>query len=780
MAQVSNRLQNLSNLRIANTDSSFSCMFGALSAGSIVIGFVKFLGGSDLWIGVLTAFSGSPSVFGLLQIPGSIWGRRFASFKRFVTPGATLWRAFYVPLVFLPLIHIDSTLRLWILIVCVSIATAGSLLVNPTYNEWIAELVPPHSRGWFFSRRNAILTIWGAVAGLVGGVIIDQFKAHGHEDIGFSVVFGVGSICSAISLYFYHRMDETPRPLVVKQSLGEAMGELAKPVVDRNYRAVLIFLATITFSTTFAGNFFTAFALESLHLPYTLLMLTGLTQALGTVAASPFCGYLADKYGNKPLLIMAGFLLTVTPAQWLFCYPNLNLHNTAVLIPLSILGGVVWAAVNLTQFNLVLATSPPEDRASYLGVALTVQNVVGFISPLLGALAMSYFRGSVADLAFAYKLLFGVTMAMRFFAMFTLLRVHEEGSIQVRTTLRDLSRITPKGLSAMRSLSRSGDVSEREDAIRRVAQSGISMAGDELVKALHDPSPRIRRRAAEGLARLGDPNAVEALIHQLEYHPDLIEEEMVDALGSLGGGEVVPWLSKLLTNDPRTTVRRAALRALGRTNDAAAIPPLIAAATTGDADMRRGSLRSLRNLGAENADSVFALSILDSRPSIRIAAAEGIAELTLCSCAENARKSLELFHDEASSEVAYALAAIGDDRDIPLILGTAQECFSMITRRRCLLGIARILGVEGDAYRILLLEGMGRDSALLNLTQPLAKRNPRLLVAMEKYSAGDEPAALENVARAMRQPVLQFMASKPVEELFIVVVCYLSTTAGRT
>jgi HEAT repeat protein len=775
MAVSPNRLQNLTNLRIANIDGSFATAFAAMSAGSILIGFVKYLGGSDIWIGVLTAFSGSPSVFGLLQIPGAIWGQRFASYKKFVTPGGTTWRIFYAPLIFLPLLHqIPNEIRLWILIVCVSIATAGSLVVNPAYNEWLAELIPAASRGWFFSRRNALLTLSGAFAGLVGGVIIDEFKGANLEDVGFSVVFAVGSLCSLISLFFYHRMDETPRPAVVKQGVGEATRELARPLIDRNYRAVLIFLAAITFATTFAGNFFTAFALESLKLPYTLLMLSGLTQAIGTVIASPFCGYLADKYGNKPVLMLSGFLLTVTPIQWLFCYPLLNGHNAAVILPISVLGGMVWAAVNLTQFNLLLATSPPEERASYLGVALTVQNAVGFISPLVGAFVMSYLRLNIADLTMAYKVLFLCTMTMRFFAMFSLARVHEEGALQVRKTLRDLSKVTPKGLSAMRSLSRSGDVREREDAIRQVAKQGFSMAGDELIKALHDPSPRIRRQAAAGLARLGDPAAVEGLIHQVEFHPDLIEEETVDALGTLGGAEAVPWLSKLLASDPRTLVRRSAVRALGRTNDPSAIPPLIEAVLTGDADIRRASLRSLRNLGAEGADEVFSKALLDPQPAVRIAAAEGVAELELCAGAENARLSLELFHDEASSEVAYALASVGTDSDIPLILATAEECISVITRRRCLLGLARLLGVEAEAYRILLLEGMGRDEALLNLAKPLVRRNRKLSVAMATYSGGDEHSALEAAANIVKQPVLQFMARQPVDELFIVVVCYLS------
>jgi hypothetical protein len=305
------------------------------------------------------------------------------------------------------------------------------------------------------------------------------------------------------------------------------------------------------------------------------------------------------------------------------------------------------------------------------------------------------------------------------------------------------------------------------------------MAGDELIKALHDPSPRIRRQAAAGLARLGDPSAVEALIHQLEYHPDLVEDEMVDALGSLGGAEAVPWLSKLLTNDPRTQVRRAAALSLGRTGVESAIPPLLKAAKEGDADIRRAALRSLRTLNAEGADTVFAHALLDPQPAVRIAAAEGVAEMCLSAGAANARESLVQFHDEACSEVAYALAAVGEDSDIPIILDTAQECVSMITRRRCLLGLARLLGVEAETYRILLLDGMGRDAAVLDLTKPLARRNKRLLIATERYSSGDEAGAIEAAAHAMKQPVLQFMARQPVDELFIVVVCYLSVAAEK-
>ena len=69
---------------MANFDVAFATAFGTLVGGAFLVGYVKRLGGSDLWIGWLAAV---PSLLGILQIPGAIWGRGFTSYKRFILPG---------------------------------------------------------------------------------------------------------------------------------------------------------------------------------------------------------------------------------------------------------------------------------------------------------------------------------------------------------------------------------------------------------------------------------------------------------------------------------------------------------------------------------------------------------------------------------------------------------------------------------------------------------------------------------------------------------------------
>ncbi len=770
MRTVGNRLDNLQTLRMANLDGAFATAFASLVTGAFIAGYITSIGGSDTWVQLVSAV---PALLGLLQIPGAIWGRRFTSYKRFVLPGGLLWRLLYVPLVILPFLPFPDPVKLVVVVACASLAAASVLLVQPIYSEWLAELVPSTSRGFFFSRRNAIATAVGAVAGLLGAFILDAFKAGGDQNTGFAVVFGFGVLCAMVSFAFFARMHDAPRLNPERRSLGEGLRALKNPFIDHNFRRVLVFLALFITGQAFAGNLFAAFAIKSLELPYTIIQWAGVMHALGNVISAKFWGFLADKYGNKPVLTLVGFGLSLTPMMWLFCEPNQDMRNALILLPTHILVGATWAGVALCQFNILLATARPEDRANYLSVALTVQSICGFVAPLLGAQVLYLFARGM-DAAAAYKAVFIVTMGLRFVSMFFLIRVREEGAKEVRSALMDLRRITPRGMRAMRDLSKSRDEGTRQQAIADLASHGYTLAGDEVVKALHDPSPRVRRQAAQALAQLRTPEATQALLHQLEEHPDLTEEETVEALGQIGDRAAVPALIRMLQS-PRSMLRRASARALGRIGDPAAIEALKQATEEkGDPDLRRASVQALRVLGATEADQQIADALFDPFPSVRIAAAEAVSELELESALPYVRQSLSYYQDEAESEVAYALGVIGSREDLPLILREAQRCVSITTRRRCLLGVARLLGIESEVYRLLLVEGMARDTAIMQLAKPLMKGNKRLRDALALFSAGDEAAALRQLAPNRRYPELDELAEYPSEELFLVAVALLA------
>src|SRR5690606_29228002 len=110
-------------------------------------------------------------------------------------------------------------------------------------------------------------------------------------------------------------------------------------------------------------------------------------------------------------------------------------------------------------------------------------------------------------------------------------------------------------------------------------------------QALGDPSPRVRREAAEALSRLGTLDASNALTAFIKAHPELVEEETLVALGFTPGPNNAEILGTFL-KDPSPILRRAAAKALGRTNDPNSVAALTEAALQRqDPDLRRASIQ---------------------------------------------------------------------------------------------------------------------------------------------------------------------------------------------
>ncbi len=757
-------METLQTLRVANLDVAFSTAFITLVTGAFLVGFVKLLGGGDLWIGFLTSV---PAALGISQIPGAIIAKRVPSYKRFVAPGGVVWRLMYLPVAFLPLLAWANELRLFILFACVSIGAFSVSLVNSTYNDWLAELVPTNSRGWYFSRRHAIGTGIGAAVGLLGGFLLDHFKSVDQEAIGYSVVYGLGLVCAGLSFFFFMRMRDLERPKVVRQSVREGLSTFAAPFRDRDFRKVLIFLAVFFLGQTFAGNLYSAFALESLRMPFVWIQVCILCQAATTMASSKLWGFLADRYGNKPCLILAGIGIAISPAGWLATRPDNLTFSIVVLVTSHLVMGIFWCGVAVTQFNLLLATAKTDDRASFIGSGLAIQSLISGLAPLVSAELMSRLRGFMPPEQ-AYKVIFLCVVILRAVAVIFIAPVKEEGSSRVQKTLRDLRKVTPKGMRAMRSLSTSADVQTRAEAIQRVGTQGFSLASDEIVKALGDPSPRVRRNAARALARLGDARLAEHLVSHIEQHPDLIEEETVEALGELESAHAVPTLVQLLQS-PRSLLRRAAAKSLGRLGSPDAIEALTSAAQeVGDPDLRRSSIQALRMLEARDAGAAIYDALFDPHPSVRIAAAEAVSELDLKDALPYVRQALAYYEDEAASELVYALGSVGTEEDLPPLLLEAKKQRTKTTRRRCLLGIAKLLGVETQVYRLMLVEGFQRDEALLAMLQPAIKANKRVRSALDQFGSGEEAKALRTLLKVTPTDAMRQLAEAEIEESFLV------------
>jgi HEAT repeat protein len=181
---------------------------------------------------------------------------------------------------------------------------------------------------------------------------------------------------------------------------------------------------------------------------------------------------------------------------------------------------------------------------------------------------------------------------------------------------------------------------------------------DALLRALADPDPAIRDRAARALGDRRDPRAVPALAAAMaggrggrgvvwaltQFDDPALEAALVAALAEpdataralaagrladVGGSDAVPALLAALDDDD-DHVREEVARALGLLADPAAFRPLIAAVRDDPgAHVREEAATAVGALGADDPAAVAVLvdALSDGHVAVRRAAAEALARM---------------------------------------------------------------------------------------------------------------------------------------------------------
>ncbi len=765
------RLEVLRGLRWATWDAVFFTLYVALTGGAFQIGLARLLGANDFWLGVITAV---PALTGAIQFLTAYLADVSPSRRRLVLRYAFWSRLPWVAIASLPIL--DKSLPRKELFVALLILSAvfGSIAA-PAFLAWLTDLVPPDQRGRYFGRRNMILGLVSAAAALPPALFLDQaVKYHRFPpEYGFAVLFTLGALCLFLSLWSLSRMPEAPREPSPQRGLRGLMAFYREPFRSPNFRNLMMFNITFVFGQMFAGQFFTVYMLEQIRMPYLMVQMAGLVAALFSSLSMPLWGYLADKFGNRPLLLLAVWGVVFLPWLWLLTHPERYGWSVGVIMGIQVLAGFLWAGVGLTQFNLNVAVAPAEQRALYMGALSAVVAAVSGLAMLLSGTLMELMRPLVAD-PYRFYVLFGGASLFRLLSLPWLARVHEPEGMPTRYVVQRLrSSVRPRGWLAMRQLRRRADESGRLHAIRTLAEQKTALAVEELVHALRDPSGAVRREAARALGAIGDPRAIPALLQMLTDPTSDIASECAEALGKIGDPRVVPHLLPLLQADAIET-RLAVVQALRQLGDAIALPALLQRLRLSPGPLEQS--RIIEAIGAliphageagislAELGTVLAEYLQSPHAEVRAESAVALANLPPDpSLTDRLRRQLQV---EASPAVlpalTRALARHGSTDDIPLLLEALGRSGSPLARQQIALAIAHLLQREEALYALLTADEMHRDRLIERALAPRLRELPDLSDALRAYTYGDYGSAIQIVLNAMpRHPRLRWLHHAP-------------------
>jgi MFS family permease len=304
------------------------------------------------------------------------------------------------------------------------VANILEALGRASFFSWMAVLVPSRLRGRYFGFRNSVVTLTNLIGVPLLGLAISKWP--GGSLSGFGAVLVLGIVLGIISLGFHFLMtDVNPKLLHAADSdtdQGTSVGTVFSFLKDANFLRFLLYSGLWSFAVNISAPFFNFYLLGDLNLDVSLVTIYGSLGAGANLLMLMFWGRLADRIGNRPLMLIVGILVALTPLLWLEA--GITPIFIWVWFPLlHIVGGATWAAIDLCSGNLMMAVTPLRNQSIYFAIGAAVPGITGAIGVTVGG-----FVATMTNLG-GLPTVFALSAVLRLVALLPLVFVHEQRSV---------------------------------------------------------------------------------------------------------------------------------------------------------------------------------------------------------------------------------------------------------------------------------------------------------------------------------------------------------------
>ncbi len=356
-----------------------------LTSGPLLVGFGLVLGMSNAGIGLLAALG---PLMQILQLPTVALIERWRMRKVITWCGSLLGRIFWALAIAVPW-FVPPERRVTAVFACLVPASAFLTMSGAAWSPWIRDFLPEEVLARAFARRLAAAMAVSAALGLAAGFVIDALPRSGVPPLhAYTLVLGAGIFAGMIGLFFLARIPEPAMPATTRRPWVDIF---RAPLQHREFRPVMIFLASWTFAANLIAPFFSVYLLRRFGLPMAWVVgLTVLSQSMTAIAFRSW-GAVADRFDLRTVMRVSGALFLLTVAAW----PFINLLEArglvlALLVLVHAIAGLAAAGVNLGTGTLALQVAPRGEAAAYLATNALISGIGAGLAPLLAGISADW------------------------------------------------------------------------------------------------------------------------------------------------------------------------------------------------------------------------------------------------------------------------------------------------------------------------------------------------------------------------------------------------------
>ena len=408
-------------LRSALRTVTIAWMFGVVwmscISGSQMTLFGRLLGFSDMDFGIFGAVMYAAT---LAQLVASIIIERTGLRKYIFIYFACGQRLLWLAIAAVPLLLKPGRAAVATFMIIYGIGGVLAHVSTPAWQTWMGDMIPRRIRGRYLASRWLWTLPIQIVVVLVAGWVLDLTTVPGPMVAErqtlllrtISVLFAVAAVFGTIDVLLFLRMREIVSPPLLngrnghrKRSLAgvvsglrEVAGAIADAFRDRVFRHYALYGATMAFGMIVGGQFFWLNSLENLGYSklganFVFLVCGAATSLL---MARPW-GKLIDRWGRRPVLILATIGVVFSPVGWLVIPPGSRLLAYLLGVASCALGGAFWSGINLAQIGVIWGFAETPGRSKYMAAAAVVAAAGGFAGGLAGgwlAQGLGYLQAS--------------------------------------------------------------------------------------------------------------------------------------------------------------------------------------------------------------------------------------------------------------------------------------------------------------------------------------------------------------------------------------------------
>ena len=476
------------------------------------------------------------------------------------------------------------------------------------FYPWLQEQVPDNVRGKYTAIKNGLASLTALVAMLIAGYVLGSDPGLSR----FMILIAVGVIAGYISVWVATKIPGGD-PIKVDPSGESATRGMAAAARDPNFVRYLIGVALVTLATGPLVSFVPLFMMEDVGLGSDQVVWLETGTLVGGLAASFLWGWLADRYGSKPVMVFCVAMLPLLPVGWLLM-PRQVALSLVVALALAAGQGIVNTGWSIGSGRLLFVrVVPVEKRTAYMALYYAWVGIAGGVGQLAAGWLLDLTAGVEGQWWFAsinsYTILFLIGILLPLVALLLFRPVQADSPVSLRQFAGIFVRGNPfLALGSLVGYHRARDERATVAMTERLGSTRSPLTVEELLEALHDPrffvrfeaivsiarhgpdprltgalietlegnEPALSTTAAWGLGRIGDEHALEALRRGLNARYRSVEAHCARSLGNLGDRTVLPELLDRLLVEEDVGLQMAFASALGRLGATEAVDPLLA------------------------------------------------------------------------------------------------------------------------------------------------------------------------------------------------------------